>query len=403
MGRKSDYTAQRDKQDETEEQIAEKTVGKLHKQPIKSSELAAYLSCNSRNHIHYDSKKIKGRIAEICKMSGGTLTEDMFRKDKKNSRSMYYFPPESHGLLLTLLDTEYFDNRKNNRKLSTRENLYRDLTVNVDLYLQSEDLEMVKSNPAFTAAKCEGMLSEAISYMIHRLIGNAMNSDETIRIQQLRRIYNSLCEVEETNSTERIHLYSSKMVYKYAFEEMPEITEGADTYKELFGTDNLINYLVCLLAVRMRGLDFQGLRKEEQMNYWTLYQKAKIEEDPLWVELEQIDEEKLLDELERKSVANERYQCIMQKALRIFNLENPDEQRLLNDLVYVTRLRFILEQMDEHEAAVSMKYYEAAMQKDMFDWLNEFAESDFNTPTIRELNRINRVAEHHRKDRKLEK
>lgn len=193
---------------------------------------------------------------------------------------MYYFPPESHGLLLTILDTGYFDDRKNDRKLSTRENLYRDLTVNVDLYLQEDDLEMVRSNPAFTAAKCEGILSEAISFKIQHLIGNAMNSDETIRIQQLRRIYNALRDVEERNSTERNHLFSSKMVYKYAFGETAGISEGVNIYKELFGAENLFDYLICLLAVRMNGLDFQGLKDGEKMNYRTLYQKVKNEEDP---------------------------------------------------------------------------------------------------------------------------
>ncbi len=401
MGRESDYKSQIEKQNETEEELSEKAIKKLHKESLKSSELAAYLSCHSRNGIHFDSKKIKGRIAEICKMSNGTLTEDMFRKDKGNSRSMYYFPPESHGLLLTILDTGYFDDRKNDRKLSTRENLYRDLTVNVDLYLQEDDLEMVRSNPAFTAAKCEGILSEAISFKIQHLIGNAMNSDETIRIQQLRRIYNALRDVEERNSTERNHLFSSKMVYKYAFGETAGISEGVNIYKELFGAENLFDYLICLLAVRMNGLDFQGLKDGEKMNYRTLYQKVKNEEDPLWVELEQIDAEKLIEELKFKAVVSGRYQRIMQKAMGIFDLDDPDERRLFNDLVYLTRLHLISEQMDEHDMAVSMKSYEAAMQKDMYDWLREFATGDFDTPTMRELRRIRQVSPQRQKTGKL--
>lgn len=83
-------------------------------------------------------------------------------------------------------------------------------------------------------------------------------------------------------------------------------------------------------------------------------------------------------------------------------MDDPDERRLFNDLVYLTRLHLISEQMDEHDMAVSMKSYEAAMQKDMYDWLREFATGDFDTPTMRELRRIRQVAEYHRKDKKLE-
>ena len=59
VGRESDYKSQIEKQNETEEELSEKAIKKLHKESLKSSELAAYLSCHSRNGIHFDSKKIK--------------------------------------------------------------------------------------------------------------------------------------------------------------------------------------------------------------------------------------------------------------------------------------------------------------------------------------------------------
>lgn len=397
MGRKSDYQAQITKKKPTEEQIARETVKKLHKEPIKSTELAAYLSCNSRNNIHFDSKKIKGRIAEICKMSGGILTEDMFRKDQNNSRSMFYFPPESHGLLLTILDTGYFDDRKNARKLSTRETLYGDLTVNTELYLQDEDLEMVRSNPAFVAAKCESILSEAINQKMIQIIGNAMNCDETIRIQQLKRIYEVLCGVEDKNATECIHLLSSKLVYKHAFENMEGVSEVADYYKALFGADKLFDYLICLLALRMKGLNFESLNEREKMNYQTFYNKVKNEEDPLWVEIEEIDAERLLNEFEYNADENDRYQYLIQKALNVFDMTNQDEQQLFCDLIYITRLRFMADMMDERDVKTTMKFFEAASQKNAFDVLQILMKEDsVNTPIMEELRRIGRVSKHHR-------
>lgn len=43
MGRESDYKSQIEKQNETEEELSEKAIKKLHKESLKSSELAAYL------------------------------------------------------------------------------------------------------------------------------------------------------------------------------------------------------------------------------------------------------------------------------------------------------------------------------------------------------------------------
>lgn len=139
MAGTSDYKKQRERDKlkfEKEKVIAAKIKDKLWTETIKVSELAAYLSCYSRNGVHFDTAKVKDRIEEICNMSNGLLNVDDFRKEPGNSKSMYLFPPKIHGLILTLLDTGYFDNRKNERLLSTRENLHRELTVNVDLYLQ---------------------------------------------------------------------------------------------------------------------------------------------------------------------------------------------------------------------------------------------------------------------------
>lgn len=392
MAGTSDYKKQieRDKlKFQKETAIAAKIKNKLWTETIKASELAAYLSCYSRNGVHFDSAKVKDRIEEICNMSNGLLNVDDFRKEPGNSKSMYLFPPKIHGLILTLLDTGYFDNRKNERLLSTRENLYREITVNVDLYLQQQDREIVESNPAFANAKCESILSEAINYKMQQLIRETMHSDEVIRVKLLKRTYEKLCELTKENEKEATHIFCSKLVYKEAFAGMKD----EDYLKELFGADNLLNFIIDLLALRLKSKDYESLDENEKLKYPKLYAKAAelAKNDKLWVELEDVDIEALLEELKVKAVADDKYQRIMIKALEIFDKEDPDEMQLFEDLVYLTRVRFMAKKVTTEGAIVSKKFYEASFAKDIFDLLREFTIFDGDTPVIQEFRRINAV------------
>lgn len=136
MGRDRDY-----KREKTEEEYVSEVEKLAYKGVLTPKQMAAYLSKYSRKHIHFDEKKVKGRIEEICALSDGLMCVDDFKA--KTGRKPYQFKPEWHGLLFALMDTEYFDNRKNNRLLSTRESLYRDLVVNIEFYLHGKDQEVV--------------------------------------------------------------------------------------------------------------------------------------------------------------------------------------------------------------------------------------------------------------------
>lgn len=341
MGRKPEYKnyTQKDIYD-NERKLAENCKEKLFKEPVKTSEIAAYLSVYSRYGIHFDSKKVKLRIDEICNMSNGLLKKKDFRKDPDNDKSMYVFKPEVHGLLLTLLDTGYFDDRKNDRKLSTRENLYRDLTVNIKLYLKGEDRDFVFSNPAFACASCEGILSEAISLKMSKITNINMHSDESIRIKLMKRTYDALDKLTIENTDEAIHITSSKWVYSHVFNDHT----GGEYLSALFGEDSLIGYLICLLALKVHSdkLDVEDLKK--MTSYMALYiwvrELGEAQKDPLWVELSQmsIDEiDQLKEELSEGTDNNPDYAILMKRAREFFDTSRPEEAQLLKDLEFVTK------------------------------------------------------------------
>ena len=99
---------------EKKEITYEDVEAKLHKAPLTVKEIVLYLLHNNPDGTTTD-KTIKNHIADICKKSDGLLCEDDFKEDRK-----FLFKPEYHGLLLALLDTAIFDDRKNDRKLRTK-------------------------------------------------------------------------------------------------------------------------------------------------------------------------------------------------------------------------------------------------------------------------------------------
>ena len=116
MGRDRDY-----KKEKKEEDYVAEVEKLVYKEVLTPKQMAAYLSKHSLRSIHFTEKKIKGRIEEICALSDGLMCVGDFKAT--TGRKPYQFKPEWHGLLFALMDTEYFDNRKNNRLLRTRESL----------------------------------------------------------------------------------------------------------------------------------------------------------------------------------------------------------------------------------------------------------------------------------------
>lgn len=403
MAGKSDYVKAKqreDTRDEREKALAEKTKLKLWKENIKASELAAYLSYYSRNKVHFDRAKVIDRIEEICQLSGGLLEINDFKRKPITDKSPYIFPPEIHGLLLVLLDCEYFDNRKNNRKLSTRETLYHDLTVNVELYLNDTDKGVVLSNPAFANAKCESMLSEAINGKMHQLIRDAMHADEVIRLKLLKRIYDELSDLVDRNQAESRHIFCSKMVYKHTF------TGGQDEdyLMALFEADTLVKFIVDLLAIRLKGKAYKTLAESEKIKYTALYAQAAEQamEDALWVELGDNSPEQVLEDIKNKAIDDTKYKDLLLKAQKLFDMQDSEELQLYHDLICILQMRFIAKNTTADVIGISKKFYEAAFSKSIYDLLGEFSNFNSDTLILQELRRINQVTKLRRNNQETE-
>ena len=180
MGRKTDYAQMHNKENKktyTFDQVKEK----FGREVMSTAEFAAYLS--EISGVPIDEKTVKNRIKAICEDSDGTLTNNDFREDGSNSRSKYELRPRYHAILLTLINTEYFDGRKNDRRISTRRKLYEQLVSNIERYLPKEEKEVVMSNPSYVNALLEGLLSRHMSNELSVLTRDIYHMDSTLRYQ----------------------------------------------------------------------------------------------------------------------------------------------------------------------------------------------------------------------------
>ena len=80
------------------------------------------------------------------------------------------------------MDTDYFDNRKNNRLLNTRDSLHRDLIVNIENYLNLADKKIIENYPGYLIAKVESLSSEVIAFQMQTIVRDIMTSDDTIAL-----------------------------------------------------------------------------------------------------------------------------------------------------------------------------------------------------------------------------
>lgn len=369
---------------EWEQRIADETKLMIGHENIDATQMAAFLSAYSRNKVHFSKDKVIDRLEDICKMSNGLISKEDFRKMPNNPKSKFVFKPEVQGILLLLLDTGYFDERKNDRLLSTRENLYREIVVNAALYLNDMDEQVITTSPGFMNAACESILSEKINFRMQALIRTIMHADETVRLKLLEDSYETLTELNERAMRVASRALSTKWVYAHAFGQDRE----GDLYKGLMSADNLLHFIVMVLAFRVKLPGVNTLPNGEPLTCQNLYASV-ITEEPFV--LSDADTKAHCEEIvNEKAVEGDRAR-ILEKVSAVLDPENPAEKKALEDFEFVLKCHEYWESLSGDEAKASKRMYEAAMQEDMLDILYKFANGPYDSPAIKELQRLGKL------------
>lgn len=296
---------------------------------------------------------------------------------------MYLIQPEYQGFILPLIDSRYLLDNKNNRKLSTREELYSDLVVNLETYMSEKDLKIIESNPAFINAKLECLLTESINKQIFLLMQNLMHSDEVLRYRLMEKALSTLIELNRMVMKHDAHMFSSKLVYGHAFDESTD----SEYKKSMLQADGLAEFIIQLLGLKMHGEKYEYLSDYEKLSYPALWAAAQM------YDIEMKPETDVGQELNKISIAisnDEKYESLVKKAKKILDLNDPQEFFMFKDIMRLSAAYYLMPLVDEKDYEKTVKFTEYAIANDKWDMLRKFFCDDEwdNNKTIQELRRI---------------
>ncbi|WP_225340556.1 hypothetical protein [Lysinibacillus capsici] len=361
MGRGSDYLG-KSHQDIDPQEIK----GKINRELITTEELALYLN---EFGTYYKKKSIgkktiENHLIKICKDSNGLLKITDFQIN-----GVYAIDPKFHGLLLTILDTNYFDGRKNKRNLINREELFSDLVENINIYLLEEDMQEIMNNSSYLNAVLESELTKRLSNELVILFRELFHADSRVRYRMMKYVIESISKTRKWISSTDAKIFTDKMVYgaRIAREENKV---NAEILKEKIRSDSLEEFIIKCLAdkVNQRKRDEES-DEEEIIGYPTIYLTDLLYQ----LNFNNNNEiERHLKELDDKLSSQEQYKRIEDKAKEILNTENPLESVIYNELINLCKIYLVAPLVTTKEYGKIQDFIEESMQKDKWDILREF-------------------------------
>ncbi len=366
MGRETNYSSKifRDLD-------VEKIKRKIHKETLTTEEIAVYLSVYGNYYSsNYDNGKainkrtIENHIGRICDISNDLLSKEDFQINK-----IYSIDPNYHGLLLTLLDSNYFDGRKNKRSLSNRADLYSSLINNIDSYLLNEDKIEIINNPSYVNAALESELSKKLSNELIILLRELYHADPMFRFRLMEYVIENLNKMRKWVSENDNKMFVEKLIFGAKIDK-EENEEEARYIKEKIQSFSLEEYIIKCLAEKVHKPKKKEMENEEEiLDYSSIYLSKLLYQ----LEFEKNQEiEEHIKELDDKLISLEQFRKIDDKAKQILDLENPTEKMLYANLITLSKINFIAPHVSTKELANIKEFIEQSIQKDKWEILREF-------------------------------
>lgn len=358
---------------EKKEITYEDVEAKLHKAPLTVKEIVLYLLHNNPDGTTTD-KTIKNHIADICKKSDGLLCEDDFKEDRK-----FLFKPEYHGLLLALLDTAIFDDRKNDRKLRTKRLINEQIARNIDKYLLEADANYIKQTPMYLMARIEDEAFKRINRESSAILRALYHTDASIRWKSLKEYLDALAKVRCSIQHRACDSIAKRLVYAHGFEERKDALEQ----KGLFKAESLESLMINLLAYRVNENFKEGLSPEGTIP--ALFMLAKLFR---YTPFTDDSIKNMIEDIDVASKNNKRYRKLEEKAKKILDLDDPYEKHIFEMLMFYSSMIFLINYIHSEDYQGMQRYMESVVQHDMWDILNMFVQHGRKSYTKEELQMI---------------
>lgn len=361
MPRKSDYANMHNKKI-GKEYTFDQVKDKFGREVMSTAEFAAYLSGVSG--VHIDEKTVKNRINAICEDSDGALTSNDFRKDSSNSRSKYELKPKYHATLLTLINTDYFDGRKNDRRISTRTKLYEQLVSNIETYLPKGERAAVMSNPSYVNARLEGSLSQHMSNELSSLMRSIYHMDSALRYEAMIHFINHLMPFRKWIESFDTKAMAVRLVYAHTMDNQHD----AIFQKGLFQPETLDSFLIHYLALQVHDKKYEYISDEELLSMPALFLASKIFHVDIDKNTSVAD---IFQKIETQIENQPRYKELTEKAQGIFDLNNPVECEIFETLKELIKIQYLRPEVTPEEYNRMIRFTEAAIAEDKRDLLNK--------------------------------
>lgn len=261
------------------------------------------------------------------------------------------------------MDSDYFEGRKNDRRLKTRADLNRQLAENVEKYLGGDDKRIVMENPAFINAELESRLTKHINQELVILMRTMYHVSPVIRYKLMLDFFKALVNMRVWMSRQDSKEEATRLVYAHELDEI----HNAIYQKGLFSSKSLDELLISLLAMRMHDEEYVYVDEDEEMTPIGVYFATLIFEGEF---PDTSEAKRQLDELERTLNDDSRVQTIRKKAEEILDLKDPFEQFLYDDLIRMAKLRLCTPYVSPEEYERMVRFTESAIAQDKWDILN---------------------------------
>lgn len=354
------------KQPEKAQPSYETVKAKFGTEDMTIEELTVFLRNSPRGaRPDLTEKSVKNYIKSLCESSNGLLKPEDFKKNPEYSKSPYCIKPEWQGLLVALMDSDYFEGRKNDRRLKTRADLNRQLAENVENYLGGEDKRIVMENPAFINAELESRLSKHINQELVILMRTMYHVSPVIRYKLMLEFLKNLANLRIWMSRQDSKEEATRLVYAHELDEI----HNAIYQKGPFLSKSLDELLISLLATRMHDEEYVYVDGYEEMTPIGVYFATLIFEGEF---PDTSAAKRQLDELEQALNDDSLIQTIQEKAKKILNLKDPFEQFLYDDLIRMAKLHRCTPYVSPEEYERMVRFTESAIAQDKWDILNRF-------------------------------
>lgn len=409
MGRISNYEASKNKQEKEKQDSAEKEEAtlagawkKLGRESLSAAEMAALVADVRSSRLPEGSAPItrteKGggreRFRDICSASKGLLSEDDFRT---GPRKAYQFGPEYNALLLILMASDCFNEKRNKNRVSTRMERNRQLLDGIKAYLDDDEetSNLLNSHPTYYTAKLEDCLSRKINNELSQLTKYLYHMDSTVRYRFMYTFLSTIEKFKRELQWEDIKISSARLAYAHELDQ----TKDCDIQKAFFEAATLEQLLIVLIAYKKRGGKLFYVSESEELSPPGVALANEL------FEFEKVSPtiQDILSAFQSETESQTRYKEITNGIKQVLNMDDPAEEQLFRRLDSMIKVQYLQPYVSSEEYNKMIRFTESNIAENKYVMLNKYSQLGRNAYIKEQLEALRQATGQSNKNRKNEK